>query len=69
MHERVKSDPAIRGGEPVFAGTRIPVLMIATKLALGSPKNELLEDYPKLTRDDLDLANLYAGLYPRRRLP
>lgn len=69
VHERVQSDPEIRGGEPVFAGTRIPVYMIATKLALGSPREELLEDHPKLTQDDLDLATRYADLYPRRGRP
>jgi uncharacterized protein (DUF433 family) len=67
--ERVETDPEIRGGEPVFEGTRIPVYTIARKLELGSPPGELLEDYPKLREEDLALARQYAELYPRRGRP
>lgn len=69
MQERVEVDPEIRGGQPVFRGTRIPIHGIARKLALGSTTEELLEDYPKLTEDDLELATSYAELYPRRGRP
>jgi uncharacterized protein (DUF433 family) len=69
MRERVEVDPEIRGGEPVFRGTRIPIHGIARKRALGSTNEELLEDYPKLTEDDLELATGYAELYPRRGRP
>lgn len=69
IQERVEVDPEIRGGEPVFRGTRIPIHAIARKQALGSTKEELLEDYPKLTEDDLELAKRYAELYPRRGRP
>lgn len=69
MQERVEVDPEVRGGEPVFRGTRIPIHGIARKQALGSAKEELLEDYPKLTEDDLELAARYAELYPRRGRP
>jgi uncharacterized protein (DUF433 family) len=69
MQERVEVDPEIRGREPVFRGTRIPIHAIARKQALGSTREELLEDYPKLTGDDLELAARYAELYPRRGRP
>jgi uncharacterized protein (DUF433 family) len=69
MQERVEVDPEIRGGEPVFRGTRIPIHAIARKQELGSTKEELLEDYPGLTQDDLELAKRYSELYPRRGRP
>lgn len=67
--ERVEVDPEVRGGEPVFRGTRTPVYAIARKIELGSTSEELREDYPQLRRDDLSLATQYAKLYPRRGRP
>ncbi|HKP76071.1 MAG TPA: DUF433 domain-containing protein [Longimicrobiaceae bacterium] len=73
MLERIKSlvqvDPEIRGGEPVFRGTRIPVHMIAEFLRKGVPRNEILEDYPSLDVESLEVAAQYAVLYPRRGRP
>jgi uncharacterized protein (DUF433 family) len=66
---RVELDPAVRGGEPVFRDTRVPVYAIARKLELGSTDEELLEDYPRLGATDLEIASLYARLYPRRGRP
>jgi uncharacterized protein (DUF433 family) len=71
--ERIKSqveeNPEIRGGEPVFRGTRIPVHMIVDFLAAGIPREELLEDYPVLTDESLEIATQYTQLYPRRGRP
>lgn len=67
--ERVEVDPEVRGGEPVFRGTRTPVYAIARKIELGSSSEELREDYPQLQEADLDLATQYAKLYPRRGRP
>jgi uncharacterized protein (DUF433 family) len=65
----VEENPGIRGGEPVFRGTRIPVHMIADFLAAGIPHDELLEDYAALTEESLEIAAQYARLYPRRGRP
>jgi uncharacterized protein (DUF433 family) len=69
VRSQVVEDPEIRGGEPVFRGTRIPVYMIADFLAAEVPRNELLEDYPALTEESLEIAALYSQLYPRRGRP
>jgi uncharacterized protein (DUF433 family) len=69
IHERVETDPEVRGGEPVFQGTRTPVYAIARKIELGSPREELREDFPHLGEDDFDLAVRYAELHPRRGRP
>jgi uncharacterized protein (DUF433 family) len=65
IHDRVETDPEVRGGEPVYRGTRTPVYAIARKVELGSSR----EDYPHLEEDDFDLAVRYAELNPRRGRP
>jgi uncharacterized protein (DUF433 family) len=69
IEERVESDPEVRGGEPVFRATRTPVYAIARKIALGSTREELHEDYPQLKEGDLELATQYSKLYPPRGRP
>lgn len=69
IRERIEADPEVRGGEPVFRGTRTPVYTIARKIELGSTTEELREDYPQLQPGDLALATQYAKLYPRRGRP
>jgi uncharacterized protein (DUF433 family) len=65
----VQVDENIRGGEPVFRGTRVPVHMIAAFLQQGVPRAEILEDYPALDEESLEVAIRYADLYPRRGRP
>jgi uncharacterized protein (DUF433 family) len=61
MDERIEINSRVRGGEPVFRGTRIPVSTIVRKLERGASRSELLEDYPKLSHADLDLAEAMMG--------
>jgi uncharacterized protein (DUF433 family) len=65
----VEENPEIRGGEAVFRGTRIPVQMIADFVRQGIPAEEILEDYPALTRESLEIATRDVELYPRRGRP
>ncbi|MEW5930308.1 MAG: DUF433 domain-containing protein [Gemmatimonadota bacterium] len=65
----VVSDPEVRAGEPVVRGTRIPVHALADLASQGADHEELLEDYPALTRESLDAVLLYARMYPRRGRP
>ena len=67
--ELVHSDPAIKGGDPVFRGTRIQVHMIAELVEKGSPAEELMEGYPRMTAEMLRLASVYAAAYPLRGRP
>jgi uncharacterized protein (DUF433 family) len=69
VRNRVEESPSIRGGEPVFRGTRVPVYMIASFLAQGIARDEILEDYPALDEDALEIAQRYVELYPRRGRP
>jgi uncharacterized protein (DUF433 family) len=63
------SDPEIMSGAPVYRGTRIPVDMVAAMLAQGASTEEILEGYPALNQEQVELAPLYAAAFPRRGRP
>lgn len=65
----VTQDKAVMGGEPVFKGSRIPVRLIASMLADGTPAEEILEGYPKLDARQLGLAQIWVAAHPRRGRP
>jgi uncharacterized protein (DUF433 family) len=46
----VHSDPEIMGGEPVFAGTRVPVYNLFDYLKAGDSLDEFLEQFPSVSR-------------------
>jgi uncharacterized protein (DUF433 family) len=46
----VTIDREIMGGEPVFAGTRVPVALLLEFLADDGSLDEFIEDYPTVTR-------------------
>ncbi|MBV8751408.1 MAG: DUF433 domain-containing protein [Hyphomicrobiales bacterium] len=60
--KRIISDPEIMSGEPVFAGTRISLAHVAALIAKGIPFEELAEDYPALSRADLDFAAIHSKM-------
>ena len=59
--ERIEINPEIMLGKPVIHGTRIPVEIILRKLAEGATEADLLDAYPRLTRQDLQAALAYAA--------
>jgi uncharacterized protein (DUF433 family) len=65
----VESDQEIMRGAPVYRGTRIPVHAIADMLSQGAPVGEILEGYPALTREKVELAPMYVKAFPRRGRP
>lgn len=46
----ITTDPDIMGGQPVFAGTRVPIETLFDHLEAGVPLNEFLEDFPTVSR-------------------
>jgi uncharacterized protein (DUF433 family) len=54
------SDPTIMMGKPVIAGTRITVELILEKLAAGEAIEQILEAYPRLTREGIQAALTYT---------
>jgi len=63
MHgsDRIEINPKIMLGKPVIRGTRIPVELLLRKLGEGATVDDLLEAYPRLTRQDLHAALTYAA--------
>jgi uncharacterized protein (DUF433 family) len=59
--DRIIQDPNIKFGKPVVAGTRITVELILRLLANGTTIEELLHEYPKLTREDISAAQFFAA--------
>ena len=54
-------DPEILSGQPVFAGTRVPIESLFDHLEAGVPLDEFLDDFPTVTKVQavamLELAN------------
>ena len=44
-------DEEILGGQPVFAGTRVPVESLFMHLEKGISLNEFLDDFPTVSRE------------------
>ena len=61
MQERIEINPAIMLGKPVIRGTRIPVELVIRKLGEGATEEDLLDAYPRLTREDIQAALVYAA--------
>lgn len=58
--KRIVINPKIMVGKPVIKGTRITVEVILRKLAQNIDTKEILEDYPRLTKEDIQAAIMYA---------
>jgi uncharacterized protein (DUF433 family) len=65
----VESSPDILGGMPVIRGTRVPVYDVAASVSADIPIASILEDYPSLDREKVELAALYAEANPPRGRP
>jgi len=61
LSERIVVDPEVLAGKPVIRGTRLAVEFILELLAAGQSENEILADYPGLTREDLLACISYAS--------
>lgn len=57
---RITADPAVFGGKPVIRETRISVDLILGLLAQGASYDEVLDDYPDLSTDDIQACLAYA---------
>ena len=59
--DRITIDPNILVGKPVVKGTRLAVEFIVDLLAQGWSEEEILRNYPGLTRDDIMACLRYAS--------
>ena len=59
-------EPGKRGGRPTIRGMRIAVADVLGWLAAGMSHQEILDDYPELTEDDIRACLAYAADRERR---
>jgi uncharacterized protein (DUF433 family) len=61
-------EPGKRGGRPCVRGMRITVYDVLSYLAAGMTIEQVLEDFPYLTRDDVLACLAYAADREHRTL-
>ena len=61
MLERIEIHPDVCNGRPVVRGTRIAVKTVLEFLAAGDSVDDILEEYPTLTREDVQACLAYAS--------
>jgi uncharacterized protein (DUF433 family) len=59
--ERISIDPKICHGQACIRGTRMPVHQVVRMLANGDTIEDLLSEYPYLSREDILAALDYAA--------
>ena len=64
--QHITIDPQVRRGKPCIKGTRIAVADVFDYLAGGISQEELLEDFPDLTADDISACLAFAADRERR---
>ena len=70
--ERIVTDPDALLGQPVIKGTRLAVEFVIDLLAQGWSYDDILANYPGITREDVRACLVYARerlhaekVYPR----
>ena len=53
--------PDLHHGDPCIKGTRIPVAIVVGSLADGLTPAEIIDQYPRLTHEDIQAALAYAA--------
>ena len=61
FESRVEINPKIMLGKPVIKGTRIPVYVILNLMGEGTSMEEIIRQYPDLTREDILAALRFAS--------
>jgi len=58
---RIEINPKTMVGKPVIRGTRISVELVLKMLSQGVSIGEILEEYPHLTKEDIQACLAYAA--------
>ncbi len=59
--EHIAMAPDLHHGDPCIKGTRIPVAIVVGSLADGLTPAEIIDQYPRLTHEDIQAALAYAA--------
>jgi uncharacterized protein (DUF433 family) len=60
-HKHIYSNPEILSGKPIVRGTRLSIEFILSLFANGWTEAEVLENYPRLTSEDLRAIFAFAA--------
>ena len=66
--DRIVIEPDIHHGDACIKGTRIPVSTIVGSLVDGMSHQEIIENYPQLTKADIQAALAYAAEVMRQEV-
>ena len=59
--DRITLEPGKRGGRPCIRGLRISVYDVLSMLSEGMSQQEVLDDFPELTQEDILAVLSYAA--------
>jgi len=65
--DRISQDPEVMGGKACIRGTRVTVGTIVGQIGAGHTIEDLLADYPYLSREDILQALRYASCLANER--
>jgi uncharacterized protein (DUF433 family) len=65
-HDIITIEPGKRGGKPCIRGMRITVYDVLEYLASGMSEEEILQDFPELTKTDIRACLEFAADRERR---
>ena len=68
-HVHLAVDPEILGGEPILKGTLITCRSVLGRIEGGDTLEELVEDYPEISKEAFEAALVYAKVHPQRGRP
>jgi len=60
-YKRIESNPRIMFGKPVIKGTRVTIEIILRKLAAGLRAEEIVQEHPTITLEDIREAQIFAA--------
>ncbi|MHA1912667.1 MAG: DUF433 domain-containing protein [Candidatus Kariarchaeaceae archaeon] len=60
LNQLITVDPKVMGGRPCIRDTRIPVSLVIKLLAKGLNNNQISDDYPEITEEDIIACLEYA---------
>ncbi len=61
LQDRITMNPEVMVGKPVIRGTRIPVALVLKMLGQGITVEEILREYSRLEKIDIEAAIAYAA--------
>ena len=66
FEDRIVVTPGVRSGKPCVKGTRITVYDILEYMAGGMSEEQIVGDFPDLTREDIRACLAFAAARERR---